>query len=386
MRLLTEEQQKWCRVIGEFAKKELEPVMYRADQDPDPSKGIPMDAYAKAFRLGLNAFGVPKRLGGDQVDLKTAAVIYEELGYYDSDFSCAISTSYLALKPLLISGTEDQTEYYIKHMMQSGFSAYCLTESTSGSDAGHSNTTAVYDPRNNEFEINGEKCYITNGGEAGIMCVFAAVKPSKGAKNMSCFIVERKRPGVSVTKYENKCGFRTASTCTLKFDRVRVPAWNLVGKVGDGYKMAMRALDQSRAFVGAIAVGMARRAMDEAISFLKDRYTFGRPVIERQGVQWMLAEMEVKIQSSRQMVIHCVDLMERKVSFSREAAICKYLATENAMDVCTNAMQLMGGTGYMRGGPVEKLFRDIKAYCIFEGTNQIQKIVISHSLLDEKLK
>ena len=379
-RILTEEQQHWCDVIGEFAKKEIEPIMLDWDKVTDPSKAIPFDAYAKAFKLGLNAFEIPKEYGGSKVDLATAAVMYEEMGYYDGNFASVMQTTNLALKPVLIGGTPEQVQYFSKHILEGkGYACFCLTEPQSGSDASNVKTTAVKD--GDEWVINGEKCFITNGGEADIACVFAMTDPSKGTKGISAFMVPTNLPGFSVTKYEDKCGFRAISTCALKFDHVRVPASNLVGEEGKGYIYAMKTLDKSRACVGALAVGIARRALDEAIAFVKERVTFGAPVSKRQGIQWMIADMATKIEASRQLVIHANDLQSKGLPFSKEAAMAKMFATQSAMEVCTDAVQLMGGKGYMKEGCVEKCFRDIEAYCIFEGTNQIQKMVISGAVL-----
>lgn len=386
MRLLTDEQKKWCETISEFCKKEIEPIMLEWDKVVDPSKAIPFDAYAKAFKLGLNTFEIPAYAGGNKVDLHTAAVMYEEMGYYDGNFASVMQTTNLALKPVLIGGTEDQIKYFAKHIMEGkGYGCFCLTEPQSGSDAGSVLTTAVKD--GDEWVINGEKCFITNGGEADIACVFAATDPSKGAKGLSAFMVPTNTPGFSVTKYEDKSGFRTISTCSIKFENVRVPAFNLVGGeagLGKGFTYAMKTLDKSRACVGALAVGIARRALDEALVFIKERVTFGKPVSTRQGIQWMVAEMATKIEVSRQMVIHANELQKQGLPFSKEAAMAKLFATESAMEVCTDAIQLMGGKGYMKEDCVEKMWRDIKAYCIFEGTTQVQKMVISGAVLSGK--
>jgi len=380
MRLLTDEQKKWCETIGEFCKKEVEPIMLEWDKVVDPSKAIPFDCYAKAFKLGLNTFEIPEYAGGNKVDLHTAAVMYEEMGYYDGNFASVMQTTNLALKPVLIGGSEDQIKYFAKHILEGkGYACFCLTEPQSGSDAGSVLTTAVKD--GDEWVINGEKCFITNGGEADIACVFAATDPSKGAKGLSAFMVPTSTPGFSVTKYEDKSGFRTISTCSIKFENVRVPAANLVGEEGKGFTYAMKTLDKSRGCVGALAVGIARRALDEAIAFVKERVTFGKPVASRQGIQWMIADMATKIEVSRQMVIHANELQKQGLPFSTEGSMAKLFATESAMEVCTDAIQLMGGKGYMKEDCVEKIWRDIKAYCIFEGTTQVQKMVISGNVL-----
>ena len=380
MRLLNEEQQKWVDIIGDFCKKEIEPIMLDWDKVVDPSKAIPFDAYAKAFKLGLNSFEIPKEYGGNKVTLDVAEVMYEEMGYYDGNFASVMQTTNLALKPILIGGTPEQVQYFAKHILEGkGYGAFALTEPQSGSDASNVKTTAVRD---------GDEWVITNGGEADIVCVFAMTDPSAGTKGISAFMVPTSTPGFSVTKYEDKSGFRTISTCSLKFENVRVPAFNLVGGeagLGKGFGFAMKTLDKSRACVGALAVGIARRALDEAIAFVKERVTFGAPVSKRQGIQWMIAEMATKIEASRLLVSHANYLQQNGLPFSKEAAMAKMFATESAMSVCTDAIQLMGGKGYMKEDCVEKIWRDIKAYCIFEGTNQIQKIVISGAVLSGKL-
>ena len=293
MRLLTEEQKHWVEVIGDFCKKEIEPIMLDWDKVVDPSKAIPFEPYAKAFKLGLNSFEIPKEYGGNKVDLATAEVMYEEMGYYDGNFASVMQTTNLALKPILIGGTPEQVQYFSKHILEGkGYAAFALTEPQSGSDASNVKTTAVKD--GDEWVINGEKCFITNGGEADIVCVFASTDPTAGTKGISAFMVPTSTPGFSVTKYEDKSGFRTISTCSLKFDNVRVPAANLVGGeagLGKGFGFAMKTLDKSRACVGALAVGIARRALDEAIAFVKERVTFGAPVSKRQGSPWMIAVM-----------------------------------------------------------------------------------------------
>lgn len=386
MRLLNEEQKHWVEVISEFAKKEIEPIMLDWDKVVDPSQAIPFDAYAKAFKLGLNTFEVPKEFGGNKVPLEVAEVMYEEMGYYDGNFASVMQTTNLALKPVLIGGTPEQVQYFAKYFMdRKGYAAFALTEPQSGSDASNVETTAVKE--GDEWVINGEKCFITNGGEADIVCVFAATDPTAGTKGISAFMVPTDIPGFSVTKYEDKCGFRTISTCSLKFENVRIPAANLVGGeagLGKGFGFAMKTLDKSRACVGALAVGIARRALDEAIAFVKERVTFGAPVSKRQGIQWMIADMATKIEASRLLVTHANYLQSNGLPFSKEAAMAKMFATNAAMEVCTDAVQLMGGKGYMKEDCVEKMFRDIKAYCIFEGTNQIQKIVISGAVMSGK--
>ena len=377
MRILTEEQKKICKVIDDFCLKEIIPYVGKWDED----NYIPTEVYAKAFPLGLNTFEIPKEYGGMGVDLMTAAVMYEQMGYYDGNFSSVMNTTNLALKPVLIAGTDEQKKYFSEIIMKTGYAAFALTEHQSGSDASNVQTIAVRD--GDDYIINGEKCFITNGAEAGAYVVFAATDKAAGTKGLTAFIVERDREGVSVPKLENKMGFRTLSTADIKFDNVRVPVANRLGEEGKGFKTAMITLDKSRACVGAIAVGMAQRALDEAISYARQRVTFGHPIIQNQGIQWMLADMEIKVQTSRQMVEHANELQMMGLPFSKECAIAKAYATDSCTAVCLDAIQIMGGNGYMHDYPVEKIMRDAKAYQIFEGTNQVQRIVIANNLMKE---
>ena len=377
MRILTEEQKKICKVIDDFCLKEIIPYVGKWDED----NYIPTEVYAKAFPLGLNTFEIPKEYGGMGVDLMTAAVMYEQMGYYDGNFSSVMNTTNLALKPVLIAGTDEQKKYFSEIIMKTGYAAFALTEHQSGSDASNVQTIAVRD--GDDYIINGEKCFITNGAEAGAYVVFAATDKAAGTKGLTAFIVERDREGVSVPKLENKMGFRTLSTADIKFDNVRVPVANRLGEEGKGFKTAMITLDKSRACVGAIAVGMAQRALDEAISYARQRVTFGHPIIQNQGIQWMLADMEIKVQTSRQMVEHANELQMMGLPFSKECAIAKAYATDSCTSVCLDAIQIMGGNGYMHDYPVEKIMRDAKAYQIFEGTNQVQRIVIANNLMKE---
>ena len=223
MRLLTEEQKHWVEVIGEFAKKEIEPIMLDWDKVVDPSKAIPFEAYDKAFKLGLNTFEIPKEYGGNKVPLDVAEVMYEEMGYYDGNFASVMQTTNLALKPILIGGTPEQVQYFAKHIIEGkGYAAFALTEPQSGSDASNVKTTAVKE--GDEWVINGEKCFITNGGEADIVCVFASTDPTKGTKGISAFMVPTSTPGFSVTKYEDKSAFPLLTWLVVRLAWARASA------------------------------------------------------------------------------------------------------------------------------------------------------------------
>ena len=380
---LSREHQMIRKMMAEFTEREVKPIAAETDRTCE----YPRDNIEKLFNLGVMGMCVPKEYGGAGADPLASAICIEELSKQCASTGDIVAThNGLCCDPILTYGTEEQKRRYLP-MLTKGHhvGAFALTEPNAGSDASKGQTEAKL--VGDHYVMNGSKIFITNGYVADVFVVFAMTDKSKGTKGISAFMVPTSTPGFSVTKYEDKCGFRTISTCSLKFENVRVPAANLVGGeagLGKGFGFAMKTLDKSRACVGALAVGIARRALDEAIAFVKERVTFGAPVSKRQGIQWMIADMATKIEASRQLVTHANDLQAKGLPFSKEAAMAKMFATNAAMEVCTDAVQLMGGKGYMKEDCVEKMFRDIKAYCIFEGTNQIQKIVISGAVLSGK--
>ena len=248
-----------------------------------------------------------------------------------------------------------------------------------GSDAGNSKTTAVRE--GDEYVLNGRKCFITNGGVASFYVVTAMTDKSQGVKGMSAFLVEAGTPGLSTGNHENKMGIRTSNTCDVVLEDCRVPASALMGAEGEGYKIAMKTLDMSRTWVGCGAVGIAQRAIDEAVAYGKQRITFGKPILKNQGLQFMIADMEIRVETARQMVAHALKLMDAGLPYSRESAIAKCYAGDIAVQNALDAIQILGGYGYSREYPVEKLLRDAKIFQIYEGTNQIQRMVIGKSVI-----
>lgn len=375
-RLLNEEQASYVKLIGDFMSKEIKPNL----KDWDHDSVFPDDVYKKANELGFNLMEIPEEFGGLGLDHKTIAAIFEEMGYYDSGLALTTATTGLAWKPVLLGGTPEQKQLFADLIMNgTGYAAFALTEPGGGSDVAATKSRAYRD--GDEYVINGSKCFITNGGYAGVYLCVASTDPSKGHKGLSAFIVERDRPGISIGKEEDKCGIRTTNTVDVIFDEVRVPADHLVGKEGDAFKLVMKTLDMSRPFVGIIAAGMARRALDEAIAYSKTRVVFGKPIVRNQSLQFMMADMKIKTETSYQMCMHAIDLLCQGLPYSIEAAIAKCYSTESATAVCDSAIQIMGGYGYMRDYPVEKIWRDSKIFQIFEGTNQVQRIVISGGIL-----
>lgn len=376
MRLLTEEQKDICNVVSAYMEKEIKPNL----REWDAEGRFPDEVYQKAHELGLNAIEMPEEYGGLALDYQTVGAVYEQMGYYDTGLALTVVTTNLAWKPVMLGGNDAQKRLFCERVLGGkGYAAFALTESGGGSDVAATKTKAVRD--GDDYIISGNKCFITNGGYADVYIVVASTDREKGAKGLTAFIVESDRPGISVDKEEDKCGIRTTNTVEVVFDEVRVPADHRIGKEGEGFKLAMQTLDLSRPFIGAIATGMAQRALDEAIHYAKERITFGRPISTFQSLQFMMADMEMMIETSRQMYIHAVDLAGKKLPFSKEAAISKCYATECATKVAENAIQIMGGYGYMRDYPVEKIWRDSKIFQIFEGTNQIQRVVIAGQLL-----
>ena len=374
--LLSEEQKSYVKLIGDFMSKEIKPNL----KDWDHDSIFPDEVYKKANELGFNLMEIPEEFGGLGLDHKTIAAIFEEMGYYDSGLALTTATTGLAWKPVLLGGTPEQKQLFADLIMNgTGYAAFALTEPGGGSDVASTKTKAYRD--GDEYVITGNKCFITNGGYAGVYLCVASTDPTKGHKGLSAFIVERDRPGISIGKEEDKCGIRTTNTVDVIFDEVRVPADHLVGKEGDAFKLVMMTLDMSRPFVGIIAAGMARRALDEAIAYSKTRVVFGKPIVKNQSLQFMMADMKIKTETSYQMCMHAIDLLCQGLPYSIEAAIAKCYSTECATAVCDSAIQIMGGYGYMRDYPVEKIWRDSKIFQIFEGTNQVQRIVISGGIL-----
>lgn len=374
---LNEEGKELVRLARSFAEKELAPVVAECDRKGE----LPMDVYAKAFEIGFHIMEIPKEYGGLGLDYQTIYAVNEEIARVDAGFATGLGASSLALKPVLIAGNSEQKQLfadYITGDKGNGFAAFALTEPNAGSDAAAGKTTAVKD--GDEYVINGTKCFITNGGLASIYVVFALTDKSKGVKGISAFIVERDRPGVSVGKEEDKMGIRLSNTTDVIFDEVRIPADHLLGQEGKGFIYAMQTLDLARPAIGAISVGIMQRAIDEAAAYAKTRVTFGKPIIAHQAIAFKLADMEIKKETSRAAVIDAINTYQNGGNFSKAAAIAKTYGSDCAVQVALDAIQILGGYGYSREYPVEKLLRDAKIMQIFEGTNEIQRVVISGAL------
>ena len=362
--------------VRKFVDKEIIPYVAEYDRTGEE----PTVLYNKCIQAGLNAGYMPEKYGGLELGKLAFAVLQEELARGDIGISTTMGATCLASLPVMLGGTEEQKDIWWNLVVEKHYAAFCLTEPDAGSDSANMRTTAVRD--GDDYIINGTKCFISNGGLAGVYSVLATVDRSLGHKGLTAFIVERDRAGISIGKEEDKMGMRLSNTTDVIFDNVRIPASNRIGPEGGGFKVIMQTLDYSRPGVGAQGVGIAQRALDEAVKYAKERIQFGKPIGTFQGIQFMLADMAIEVETARQMAYHVADLIDKdEKNFTYEACIAKTRGGDAAMKVTVDAVQVLGGYGYMREYPVEKLMRDAKIIQIYEGTNQIQRMIIAGQLL-----
>ena len=373
--IISEEGQELLGAVKEFCEKEVKEQCKEYDKTGE----WPKEIYDKAIEMQLHMLEVPEEYGGMGLDRVSVAALIEQMAIADSGFATTISASGLGMKPVLIGGTEEQKQRACDLIVDGGFAAFCLTEPGAGSDASAGKTTAVRD--GDSYILNGRKCFITNGAVSSFYCVTAMTDKSAGTKGISMFYIAKDTPGLSTGHEEDKMGIRTSNTCDVVLEDCRIPASNLIGAEGQGFSIAMKTLDQARAWMGCIATGIAQRGMEEAIAYGKERIQFGKPVLKNQALQFKIADMAIKIETARQMVAHALTLMDLGLPYSKESAIAKCYASDIAMEVASEAIQMFGGYGYSREYPVEKLLRDAKIFQIFEGTNEIQRIVVANNTI-----
>ncbi len=361
--------------VKNFCEKEVKEQC----KEYDVSGEWPKEIYDKAIELGYQMLEVPEEYGGLGIPGETVLAMYEEMAWADAGFAVTMAASNLALKPVLIAGTEEQKQKCCDIVMEGGLGAFGLTEPNAGSDPGSGKTAAVRD--GDEYVLNGRKCFITNAPVADFYIVTALTDKSKGLKGMSAFLIYKGTPGLSTTNHENKMGIRTSITSDIVLEDCRIPADQILGAEGTGFATAMKTLDLARMFVGGLGVGIAQRALDEGIAYTKTRCQFGRPVAKNQGLQFKMADMAIKIEAARQLVAHAHRLYELGMPYGKEAAMAKCYAGDIAVEVAVEGIQLFGGYGYSREYPVEKLLRDAKIFQIFEGSNEIQRVVVANHLL-----
>ena len=372
--LISEEAQDLLSAVKDFCDSEVKEQC----KEYDRSGEWPKEMYDKAIEMQLTMLEVPEQYGGMGLSRVDVAALIEEMAKADAGFATTISASGLGMKPVLIAGSEEQKKHVCDLIMGGGFGAFALTEPGAGSDPSAAKTTAVKD--GDSYILNGRKCFITNGGIASFYCVAAMTDKTKGSKGMSMFLIDRGTPGLSSGHEEDKIGIRLSNTCDVVLEDCRVPASALIGEEGQGFKIAMATLDQARAWMGCVATGIAQRGMEEAVAYGKERIQFGKPILKNQALKFKVADMKIKIETARQMVAYALTLMDQGKPHTTEAAIAKCYASDIAMEVASEAIQMFGGYGYTREYPVEKLLRDAKIFQIFEGTNEIQRIVISNAV------
>ena len=372
--IFNEETQELLSLVREFVDKEIIPTVGEYEKRDE----FPVELLDKACAMGLNQLCIPAEYGGPGLSNVQVFAIAEQIARGDIGVGTTLIANALASYPVLIAGTDAQKKLWFDTMVEKKFAAFCLTEPNAGSDAGGVQTTAVED--GDCYVINGTKSFISNGPIAGIYTVLASTRKTAGIMGLSAFIVERDRPGVSIGKEEDKMGMRLSCTSEVIFDNVRIPKDHLLGKKNRGFKYIMETLDHSRAGVGAFGVGIGQRVVEEATKYAKQRKQFGQPVANFQAVEIMLADMEIQVQAARQMYLHAAELMDEGLPFTMEAAIAKTFGTDTGMKCAVDGVQVMGGYGYMKDYPMEKLMRDAKILQIYEGTNQIQRSVIAGQL------
>ena len=374
---LTKEQELVRQMVRDFAVNEVKPIA----AEIDVTERFPMENVKKMGELGVMGIPFSTEFGGAGGDVLSYIIAVEELSKVCATTGVILS-AHTSLCASLINenGTPAQKEKYLRDLCTGNkIGAFGLTEPGAGTDAAGQQTTAVLDGDN--YILNGSKIFITNGGVADTFIIFAMTDKSKGTKGISAFIVEKGFQGFSIGKKEDKLGIRASSTTELIFENCVVPKENLIGREGKGFGIAMKTLDGGRIGIAAQALGIAEGALEEAIKYMKERKQFGRPISAFQGLQWMVAEMSTKIEAARFLVYKAAWLKENKQPYSVDAARAKLYAAEVAMDVTTKAVQLFGGYGYTKEYPIERMMRDAKITEIYEGTSEVQKMVISGSLL-----
>ena len=372
---LTDEQRNLREMAHDFAAKEIRPVAWEYDREGT----WPQDIIEKAWDVGLMNSHIPEEYGGAGAGFLDGCVIEEELSWGCSGIQTSLGCNGLATTPVMLGGSEALKREYLGRLTEAPLLAsFCLTEPEAGSDVSNMRTTAVR--KGDKYVINGSKCFITNGGYANWYTVYAKTDKEAGHRGISAFIVPRDA-GVVVDKKEDKLGQRASNTATVSFSDVEIPAENILGEENKGFKLAMMALDRTRPGVAAMAVGIARAAFEFAADYAKERVQFGAPIAMHQGIQFMLADMATDIEAARLLTWKSAVLLDQGMRNTLVSSHAKRFAADAAMKIATDAVQIYGGYGFMKDYPVEKLFRDAKIMQLYEGTSQIQRLVIARETL-----
>ncbi|MBG9657271.1 acyl-CoA dehydrogenase [Bacillus firmus] len=371
----TEEQEMMRKMVRDFAHAEIAPFVEKMEQGE-----FPREILRKMGELGLMGIPIPEKYGGSEMDFTSYIIAIHELSRVSATVGVILSVhTSVGTNPILYFGTEEQKQKYIPKLASGEYlGAFCLTEPSAGSDAGSLKSRAVKD--GDHYVINGSKVFITNAGEADVNIVFASTNPELGSKGISAFIVEKDTPGLVFGKDEHKMGLHGSRTLQLTFEEMRIPAENLLGSEGEGFKIAMANLDAGRIGIASQALGIAEAAFEAAAGYAKERVQFGKPIAAQQGVGFKLADMATSVEAAKLLIYRAADMRQRGIKCGLEASMAKLFASKTAVDVTTEAIQVFGGYGYTEDYPVERYFRDAKITEIYEGTSEIQRIVISKQL------
>jgi acyl-CoA dehydrogenase len=373
---LSDEQLAVQALAREFAENEIAPVAAEHDREARH----PAEIIEKAHEVGLMNMTVPEEYGGAGLGMLDTCLVSEELAAACSGIGIAIVANTLALTPLLLAGTSEQKERHLRPFCAApSIAALCMTEPDAGSDVGAIKTSATRD--GDRYLIRGTKTLIDNGGVAQLYCVFASTDLSQGVRGISAFLVPADLPGVSVGKHEDKMGQRAMSTTEVILDDVAVPVQDRLGEEGQGFKVFMDTLNSNKPWIAAASVGVARAALHAATSYAQEREQFGRPIASFQAIQFKLADMAIKMEGARLLAWHAAWLVDQGLPHARQASMAKCHASDAVMEITTEAVQVLGGYGYVREYPVEKLMRDAKAFQLYMGTNEIQRYLISQDLM-----
>ena len=374
---LTKEQEMMQKLCREFAVNEIEPLAAEIDAE----ERYPWETVRKLQKYGLLGIQFPKELGGSGGDNICYTIAIEEASKFCGTTGCILSShATLCCWPIFKYGTAEQKEKWLRPALEGEkYAAFCLTEPAGGSDMTSNKTTAVED--GDYYVINGVKHFITGGAHCDFLCCFAITNKEDPKHGMTCFVVEKDTPGMKIASEDNKMGIRGARTAEIVFEDCRVPKENMVGELNGGYRLALDVVDRGRIGIAAMAVGIGQAALDLAIKYAKEREVFKRPISKFQGIQWMLADAATQLEAARMLTYYAADLKEQGVPFTKQAAMAKLFAAEASHKVVDTALQIHGGYGYMKEYAIERIYRDQRITELFEGTSQVQKIVIAGQLL-----
>jgi acyl-CoA dehydrogenase len=371
----TEEQEMMRKMVRDFAASEIAPFIENMEKGE-----FPREILRKMGELGLMGIPVAEKYGGAEMDFVSYIIAINELSKVSATVGVILSVhTSVGTNPIIYFGNDEQKQRYLPKLATGEYlGAFCLTEPSSGSDAASLKSRAVKDGEH--YVLNGSKMFITNGGEADVYIVFASTDPTLGTKGISAFIVDKNTPGLVIGKDERKMGLHGSRTVQLTFENMRVPAKNLLGQEGEGFKIAMANLDVGRIGIAAQALGIAEAALEAATAYAKERQQFGKPIAAQQGIGFKLADMATNVEAAKLLLYRAADLRAQGLNCGKEASMAKLFASKTAVEVTTEAIQVFGGYGYTEDYPVERYFRDAKVTEIYEGTSEIQRIVLSKYL------